>query len=98
MLSVLTFSFYSCSKDDDENGLVGTVWFGTGNDSEEIVIFNSETELKWSGGELGTGIIMTYTFNAPNGNMKSNDDNFDFTINGKSLIIYNGDESTYIKQ
>jgi hypothetical protein len=95
---LLSLAFNSCEKDDDPISIVGTVWFGTGNDSEEIVTFNNKTELKWSGGEMGTGIILTYTFDGSNGNMDNGSNNFNFSINGKSLIIYNGDESTFIKQ
>ena len=98
ILITLSFSFNSCENDDETQSLVGTVWFGTGNDSEEIVTFNNESQLRWSGGEMGTGILLTYTFDGENGNMDNGSNNFDFSINGKSLIIYNGDESTFIKQ
>lgn len=98
ILITLSISFNSCEDDDETQSLVGTVWFGTGNDSEEIVTFNSDSQLRWSGGEMGTGILLSYTFDGENGNMGDDSDNFDFTISGKSLIIYNGDQSTFIKQ
>ncbi len=57
----------------------------------------SETEIRW-GGEVNSGSSLSYTFDGTNGVMKDSQDEFNFKIVGSTLIVYNGDESTFIKQ
>lgn len=96
------------SNGNSNSSLVGTSWthyYGSNETEGSTIRFATETVAYWSDWEYENGEYVedvdqvNYYYNAPNGVFTRSGRSVNFTINGNSMVVTNGSESSiYTKQ